>query len=134
MRELALIGTVIICACSQISGEQSECPSSGEFYYKGVALTTESGDSTLALASDCVFFVSGPENYYRSVRDAWKKSPYRDEIRPIYLSATGTVQARDGLADLFVIKSVQEVSVNFTSHDARDQFQLRMARDPEEYR
>lgn len=131
MRKLVLLGTVMFSACSQSLGEQSDCPSSGEFHYDGVALTTGSGDSTFALASDCAFFVSGPESYYESVRNAWSRSPYRDEIRPIFLSATGEVKAQDSLADLFMIRSIREVSVDFTSQDAHDQFQLRMARDPE---
>lgn len=131
MRELVLLGSLMISACSQSLGEESDCPSHGDFHYEGVVLVTEAGDSTFALADDCAFFVSGPEGYYESVRAAWSRSPYRDEIRPIFLSATGMIEARDGLADLFLIRSVREVSVDFTSHDARDQFQLRMGRDPE---
>ena len=131
MKELILLGAMLSSACSQSLDEQSNCPSSGEFSYKGVALATGAGDSTFALASDCVFFVSGDKTYYENVQAAWTKSPYRDDVRPIFLSATGRVEARENLASVFRIGSVREVSLDFTSHDARDQFQLRMARDPE---
>jgi hypothetical protein len=131
MRELILLGLVLASACSQNLDDQSDCPSSGEFHYEGVALATRAGDSTFALATECAFFVAGPETFYESVRAAWSKSPYRDEIRPIFLSATGKVEAREDLTAVFRIRSVREVSVDFTRTDARDQFQLRMAREPE---
>ncbi len=131
MRELFYLGALVVSACSQNKGEQSDCPSSGDFHYEGVVLVTEAGDSSFALATDCAFFVSGPEIYYESVRAAWIMSPYRDDNRPIFLSATGKVEAREDLAPVFRIRSVREVSLDFTRLEARDQFRLRMDREPE---
>ena len=124
---------MLVCACTDGPDEQSACPTSGEFRYEGVALATAAGDSSFALANDCPFFVSGSEAFYESVREAWTKSPYQDHLRPIFLSAVGRVEAREeGFAPVFWIRSVSEVSVDFSKRDARDQFQLRMGRDPVE--
>lgn len=131
MRKL-IIGALLVSGCSQSSGEESDCPSSGDFYYEGVVLATEAGDSTFALADNCAFFISGPETYYETVRAAWNSSPYRDHLRPVFFSATGKVEAREDLAPVFRIGSAREVSLDFTRQDAREQFQLRIGREPQE--
>jgi hypothetical protein len=130
MRAQVLLTALLATACAQDSGRETDCPSGGDFSYEGVALAIESGDSSFALRDGCAFFVSGSEQFSEQVRNAWNSSSYRDEVRPILLSVTGSVEAREDLAPVLRITSVREVTSDVSRSEAREQFKLRLNREP----
>lgn len=123
-----------LISCNGGDMGNSGCEEDYHGAYSGVALATGTGDTTFAISKDCVVSVSGSEEYYRQVRVAWQKSPYLDEVRPVYLDVEGQLRYRDqeNLAPVLNVTNNFTVSTNFNPEEVTKQFRLRLDRDAPE--
>lgn len=120
-----------LAACQNPQAGDGRC--TGEFNgsYSGIALATEAGDSSFATSAHCPIFITGNEEYYRKVREAWRASPYQGDIRPVYVEIEGQLYDRrkSNLAPLMKVGTRFYVSNDLDPNEVAKQFRLRMDRD-----
>lgn len=120
-----------LAACGNPKTDNGRCIDEFSGSYSGVALATEGGDSSFATSAHCPIFITGNEDYYQKVREAWRKSPYQGDIRPVYVEIQGNLYDRrqSNLAPLLKVGTRFYVSTDLDPNEVAKQFRLRMDRD-----
>ncbi len=126
---------LLLTSCGEITKDdcKTELPSG----YSGIAIAMETGAATFAISDHCAFMVSGSNEVYDRIFEAWRASPYEGDLRPIYISASGSVipnEVRDWMPEdakltpYFVVSELRETSTDFTRDQADFAFRMRLGR------
>jgi hypothetical protein len=131
MRYGILTALLPLAACGPLSSSvvDNECHSASQKSYAGVVLVMSTGGATFATSNPhCVYFLDADRELYDRLFEAWRVSPYGDEVRPVYVDMEGEFNENGDpeKPQVFQVETVRSISINFTEDQAKQAFEVRM--------
>lgn len=98
---------ILLGACS--TGEDSKCRDASVSRFEGIVFVLSTGVGTFSKSTQCMVFLSADGKNRDLLREAWNKSPYHSEIRPLKISTVGEMKG-DKIKNRSKIFSVSKIT------------------------
>lgn len=122
---------ILLGACS--NGEDAKCRDASVSRFEGIVFVLSTGVGTFSKSTQCMVFLSADGKNQDLLREAWNKSPYHSEIRPLRISTVGEMKG-DKIKNRSKIFSVSKityidpiVSVEDADRASKERFGVRLS-------